>query len=80
MHKAVSCSSIKTGQSRSSSGNYIIDPDGKGGVAPFSVYCFDMSDKGGVGVTMISHDSESRTHVANIPVCGWTSPEFTVKM
>ena len=48
--------------SGSSSGNYMIDPDGNGGVAPFSVYC-DMSDKGGVGVTVISHDSESRTHV-----------------
>ena len=55
-----SCSSIKAG---SSSGNYIIDPDGKGGVAPFSVYC-DMSDKGGVGVTVISHDSEGRTRVS----------------
>ena len=64
-----SCSSIKSSYSGSSSGNYIIDPDGKGGVAPFSVYC-DMSDKGGVGVTVISHDSESRTHVANIPGCG----------
>ena len=60
-----SCSSIKSG---SSSGNYIIDPDGKGGVVPFSVYC-DMSDKGGVGVTVISHDRESRTHVGNIPGC-----------
>ena len=46
----------------------MIDPDGKGGVTPFSVYC-DMSDKGGVGVTVISHDSESRTHVGNIPGC-----------
>ena len=64
-----SCSSIKSGHSGSSSGNYIIDPDGKGGVAPFSVYC-DMSDKGGVGVTVISHDSEIRTHVNNVsPGC-----------
>ena len=68
--KHVSCSSIKSGYSGSSSGNYIIDPDGKGGVAPFSVYC-DMSDKGGVGVTVISHDSESRTHVNSVsPGCG----------
>ena len=66
-----SCSRIKSGRSGSSSGNYIIDPDGKGGVAPFSVYC-DMSDKGGVGVTVISHDSESRTHVVHIPGCGVT--------
>ena len=71
--KRVSCSSIKSGRSGSSSGNYIIDPDGKGGVAPFSVYC-DMSDKRGVGVTVISHDSESRTHVSNIPGCGNTNP------
>ena len=64
-----SCSSIKSTYSGSSSGNYIIDPDGKGGVAPFSVYC-DMSDKGGVGVTVISHDSESRTHVNSVsPGC-----------
>ena len=70
---AVSCSSIKSGHSGSSSGNYIIDPDGKGGVAPFSVYC-DMSDKGGVGVTVVSHDSESRTHVANIPMCDYNNP------
>ena len=57
-----SCSRIKSRLSGSPSGNYMIDPDGKGGVTPFSVYC-DMSDKGGVGVTIISHDSESRTHV-----------------
>ena len=69
--KPMSCSTIKSGRSGISSGNYIIDPDGKGGVAPFTVYC-DMSDKGGVGVTVISHDSESRTHVANIPGCGLT--------
>ena len=65
----VSCSSIKSANSGSSSGNYMIDPDGKGGVTPFRVYC-DMSDKGGVGVTVISHDTESRTYVANIPGCG----------
>ena len=62
------CSSIKTGSSGSPSGNYVIDPDGEGGVAPFQVYC-DMRDKGGVGVTVISHDSESRTYLANILGC-----------
>jgi len=66
---AISCSSLKSDHRGSSSGNYVIDPDGKGGVTPFSVYC-DMSDKGGVGVTVISHDSESRTHVGpKIPGC-----------
>ena len=71
--KPMPCSSIKSGHSGSSSGNYIIDPDGKGGVAPFKMYC-DMSDKGGVGVTVISHNSEGRTYVANIPGCSNTDP------
>ena len=57
----ISCADIKTyvsGVSR----NYVIDPDGEGGLAPFTAYC-DMTDKKGVGVTVISHDSESRTVV-----------------
>jgi len=66
--KPVSCSSLKTRCPKRSSGTYMIDPDGEGGVTPFSVYC-DMRNKGGVGVTVISHDSESRTHVSNIPGC-----------
>ena len=56
-----SCSAIRKYVS-GVTGNYVIDPDGAGGLAPFTVYC-DMSDKSGVGVTVISHDSESRTHV-----------------
>ena len=56
-----SCSVIRKYIS-SASGNYAIDPDGTGGLAPFTVYC-DMSDKNGAGVTVISHDSERRTHV-----------------
>ena len=56
-----SCSVIRKYVS-SSSGNYVIDPDGEGGQAPFTVYC-DMSDKNGVGVTVVSHDCESRTLV-----------------
>ena len=56
-----SCSEVKKYISRVS-GNYVIDPDGEGGLAPFTVFC-DMTDKSGVGVTVISHDSESRTHV-----------------
>ena len=56
-----SCSVIRKYFS-SVSGNYIIDPDGAGSLAPFTVYC-DMNDKNGIGVTVISHDSESRTLV-----------------
>ena len=43
-----SCSVIKKYVS-SKSGNYVIDPDGEGGLAPFTVFC-DMTDKSGVGV------------------------------
>ena len=57
-----SCSYLKKSDPTAKSGNCIIDPDGKGGQAAFSVYC-DMTDKNGVGVTVISHDSESRTLV-----------------
>ena len=64
---APSCSVIRQYVS-SASGNYVIDPDGAGGLAPFTVNC-DMSDKNGVGVTVISHDSESRTVVS-----GYSSP------
>ncbi|XP_078352486.1 uncharacterized protein LOC144637232 isoform X2 [Oculina patagonica] len=68
-----SCSDLKS-VFGGNSGYYMIDPDGKGGVTPFSVYC-DMSDKGGVGVTVISHDSESRTHVGpSISGCGYDNP------
>ena len=59
--KNISCSVIRKYFSIVS-GNYKIDPDGAGGLPPFTVYC-DMSDKNGVGVTVISHDSERRTHV-----------------
>jgi len=44
------------------SGNYVIDPDGDQGEAPFTVHCH-MIDKGGVGVTAVSRDSEGRVHV-----------------
>ena len=41
---------------------YTIDPDGTGGDPAFSVYC-DMTDRGGVGVTVVSHDNEARSLV-----------------
>ena len=44
------------------SGDYLIDPDGDFGEDPFPVYC-NMTDKGGVGVTVVSHNSENRTQV-----------------
>ena len=55
------CAKVKTDIS-DISGDYFIDPDGVLGEDPFPVYC-NMTDKGGVGVTVISHDSEDRIHV-----------------
>ena len=59
---APACCSVIRKYVSSVSGNYVIDPDGEGGLAPFTVFC-DMTDKNGVGVTVISHDSERRTKV-----------------
>ena len=58
----LSCSYLKRGDPTVASGNHNIDPDDEGDLEPFSVYC-DMTNKNGVGVTVISHDSESRTTV-----------------
>ena len=41
---------------------YAIDPNGTGGESALSVFC-DMTDRGGLGVTIVSHDSEARTLV-----------------
>ena len=71
---ASSCSVIKKYVS-SASGNYVIDPDGEGGLAPFTVFC-DMTDKSGVGVTVISHNSESRTHVSGCEPSGCYSRDI----
>ena len=65
-----SCSDLKKLDPKAVSGNYVIDPDGEGGLPPlYDVIC-DMSDKNGVGVTVISHDSENRTLVDGCQVPG----------
>ena len=56
------CSEIKLYNPQATSGSYVIDPDGEGGYEPFTVHC-DMTDKNGVGVTVVGHDSESKTVV-----------------
>ena len=55
------CSAVKADTS-GESGDYVIDPDGVLDENPFTVYC-DMTDRDRVGVTVVSHDSEGRTHV-----------------
>ena len=58
------------------SGHYVIDSDGVGGTAPFDVYC-NMTDKGGVGVTIVSHDTENRTHVRGCEDAGCYKRDVT---
>ena len=59
---AKTCSEIKLYNPQATSGPYVIDPDGEGSYEPFTVHC-DMTDKNGVGVTVVGHDSERRTLV-----------------
>ncbi|XP_022808724.1 neurexin-4-like [Stylophora pistillata] len=56
------CSDIKDCHPEAKTGSFLIDPDGEGGVEPFTVYC-NMTEKHGVGVTVVSHDSEKRSLV-----------------
>ena len=60
------CSRVKTNIS-DVSGDYLIDPDGERGEAPFTVYC-NITGKNSIGVTAVSHDSEHRTHVVGFEV------------
>ena len=59
---AKSCSHLKRLSPEANNGTYLIDPDGRGTLAPFIAFC-DMTDKKGIGVTVISHDSEKKTSV-----------------
>ena len=60
---AKSCSDLKRIEPRAESGSYVIDLDGEGGLLPmYDVLC-NMTDQNGIGVTVISHDSENRTLV-----------------
>ncbi|PFX13708.1 Contactin-associated protein-like 2 [Stylophora pistillata] len=56
------CSDLKHSYPEVQNGDYVIDLDEDGGVTPFKVYC-DMIDNNDVGVTVVRHDSESRTPV-----------------
>ncbi|KAL9975032.1 hypothetical protein ACROYT_G012148 [Oculina patagonica] len=60
-----SCSDLKNLDRSTANGTVIIDPDGEGDLEPFTVYC-DMSDKNGVGVTVISHDRTSLSQLASL--------------
>ena len=62
MSLAKSCSDLKKLDPTAENGIYVIDPDGEGRVPPYNVTC-NMTDKNGIGVTVVSHNSEDRTLV-----------------
>ncbi|KAL9989346.1 hypothetical protein ACROYT_G003887 [Oculina patagonica] len=74
-----SCSELKRLDPTAESGTYVIDPDGEGGLPPLYDVTCDMTDKNGVGVTVISHDSEDRTLVkgCNPPGCYSRDIQYT---
>ncbi|XP_068678940.1 neurexin-4-like [Montipora foliosa] len=72
---AKSCSQLKRMDPAAESGEYVIDRDGKGNLTPFKVTC-NMTEKNGVGVTIIKHDSENRTHVEGCEPAGCYSRDI----
>lgn len=63
LFSAKSCSELKLHSPLTISGFYVIDPDGKAGYNPITVFC-DMTGENGVGVTVVGHDSENKTLVS----------------
>ena len=68
LHPTATCSTLLKKHPSTISGNHYINPQELRPSALVQVYC-DMTSKNGVGVTVIGHDSESRTLVK-----GYDSP------
>jgi hypothetical protein len=62
LHSPASCSALLIKHPSTPSGMYYINPEGLGSSPLVQVYC-NMTSKNGVGVTVIGHDSGSRTLV-----------------
>ena len=62
LHPPATCSELLTKHPSTTSGNHYLNPQGLVVSPSVQVYC-DMTSKNGVGVTVIGHDSESRTLV-----------------
>jgi hypothetical protein len=73
LHPPVSCSILKKKIPSTISGKYYINPKAQSSSMTVQVYC-DMTDKNGVGVTEIGHNSESSIKVTlEIQACSNTS-------
>ena len=62
LHSPATCSALLTKHPSTRSGMFHINPQGLSSSPSVKVYC-DMTSKNGVGVTVVGHNSESRTRV-----------------
>ena len=69
LHRPATCSDLLTKHPSTTNGNYYLNPKGLVASPSVQVYC-DMTSKNGVGVTVIGHDSESRTLVKGYESAG----------
>ncbi|CAB4020510.1 Contactin-associated -like 2, partial [Paramuricea clavata] len=69
LHSPASCSALLIKHPSTRSGMYYSNPQGLGSSSLVQVYC-DMTSKNGVGVTVIGHDSGSRTLVEGYDPAG----------
>ena len=60
LHSPATCSALLTKHPSTRSGMFYINPQGLTSSPSVQLYC-DMTSKNGVGVTVIGHNSESRT-------------------
>ena len=63
LHLPMTCSELLNKHPSTKSGNYYKSPQGLSSSLSAQIYC-DMTSKNGVGVTVIGHDSKSRTFVS----------------
>jgi hypothetical protein len=69
LHTPTSCSALLIKHPSTRSGTYYINPEGLGSSPLVQVYC-NMTSENGVGVTVIGHDSGSRTLVKGYEPAG----------
>ena len=69
LHRPTTCSELLPKHPSTTSGNHYLNPQGLVESPSVQVYC-DMTSKNGVGVTVIGHDSESKTLVKGYDPAG----------
>ena len=71
------CTGVKKEKSTATNGHYTIDPDGDGGMSPFSVYCSFSNSNG--EATVFTHDVKSNEVVDGYEAAGSYMRRVTYK-